>query len=123
METEKVNTGGQDAQKSEFMKRIEAKAAEMRDLAQEDAERREVFLVACDHHTVTRLLVGGEKDLPLSVALAMMGDEEGPEVMMKIFMKWLELLDVKTAVTVTRALYETVKQKLKEEGSRPKAEA
>lgn len=123
METEKVNTGGQDAQKSEFMKRIEAKAAEMRDLAQEDAERREVFLVACDHHTVTRLLVGGEKDLPLSVALAMMGDEEGPEVMMKIFMKWLELLDVKTAVAVTRALYETVKQKLKEEGSRPKAEA
>ena len=123
METEKVNTGGQDAQKSEFMKRIEAKAAEMRDLAQEDAERREVFLVACDHHTVTRLLVGGEKDLPLSVALAMMGDEEGPEVMMKIFMKWLELLDVKTAVAVTLALYETVKQKLKEEGSRPKAEA
>ena len=123
METEKVNTGGQDAQKSEFMKRIEAKAAEMRDLAQEDAERREVFLVACDHHTVTRLLVGGEKDLPLSVALAMMGDEEGPEVMMKIFMKWLELLDVKTAVAVTRALYETVKQKLKEEVSRPKAEA
>ena len=123
METEKVDTGGQDAQKSEFMKRIEAKAAEMRDLAQEDAERREVFLVACDHHTVTRLLVGGEKDLPLSVALAMMGDEEGPEVMMKIFMKWLELLDVKTAVAVTRALYETVKQKLKEEGSRPKAEA
>lgn len=123
METEKVNTGGQDAQKSEFMKRIEAKAAEMRDLAQEDAERREVFLVACDHHTITRLLVGGEKDLPLSVALAMMGDEEGPEVMMKIFMKWLELLDVKTAVAVTRALYETVKQKSKEEGSRPKAEA
>ena len=123
METEKVNTGGQDAQKSEFMKRIEAKAAEMRDLAEEDAERREVFLVACDHHTVARLLVGGEKDLPLSVALAMMGDEEGTEVMMKIFMKWLELLDVKTAVAVTRALYETVKQKLKEEGSRPKAEA
>lgn len=123
METEKVNTGGQDAQKSEFMKRIEAKAAEMRDLAQEDAERREVFLVACDHHTVTRLLVGGEKDLPLSVALAMMGDEEGTEVIMKIFMKWLELLDVKTAVAVTRALYETVKQKSKEEGSRPKAEA
>jgi len=123
METKKVNTGEQDAQKSEFMKRIEAKAAEMRDLAEEDAERREVFLVACDHHTVTRLLVGGEKDLPLSVALAMMGDEEGPEVMMKIFMKWLELLDVKTAVAVTRALYETVKQKLKEEGSRPKAEA
>ena len=123
METEKVNTGGQDAQKSEFMKRIEAKAAEMRDLAQEDAERREVFLVACDHHTVARLLVGGEKDLPLSVALAMMGDEEGTEVMMKIFMKWLELLDVKTAVAVARALYETVKQKLKEEESRPKAEA
>ena len=123
METEKVNTGGQDVQKSEFMKRIEAKAAEMRDLAQEDAERREVFLVACDHHTVTRLLVGGEKDLPLSVALAMMGDEEGTEVMMKIFMKWLELLDVKTAVAVTRALYETVKQKSKEEASRPKAEA
>lgn len=123
METKKVNTGEQDAQKSEFMKRIEAKAAEMRDLAEEDAERREVFLVACDHHTVTRLLVGGEKDLPLSVALAMMGDEEGPEVMMKIFMKWLELLDVKTAVAVTRVLYETVKQKLKEEGSRPKAEA
>ena len=123
METEKVNTGGQDAQKSEFMKRIEAKAAEMRDLAQEDAERREVFLVACDHHTVTRLLVGGEKDLPLSVALAMMGDEEGKEVMMRIFMKWLELLDVKTAVAVTRALYDTVKQRSKEEAFRPKAEA
>ena len=123
METEKVNTGEQDAQKSEFMKRIEAKAAEMRDLAQEDAERREVFLVACDHHTVTRLLVGGEKDLPLSVALAMMGDEEGKEVMMRIFMKWLELLDVKTAVAVTRALYERVKQVPKEEASRPKAEA
>ena len=123
METKKVNTGEQDAQKSEFMKRIEAKAAEMRDLAQEDAERREVFLVACDHHTVTRLLVGGEKDLPLSVALAMMGDEEGKEVMMRIFMKWLELLDVKTAVAVTRALYESVKQVSKEEASRPKAEA
>ena len=123
METEKVNTGGQDAQKSEFMKRIEAKAAEMRDLAQEDAERREVFLVACDHHTVTRLLVGGEKDIPLSVALAMMGDEEGKEVMVKIFAKWLALLDVKTAVAVTRALYDAVKPKTKEGVSRPKAEA
>lgn len=123
METEKVNMGEQDAQKSEFMKRIEAKAAEMRDLAEEDAERREVFLVACDHHTVTRLLVGDERDIPISVALAMMGDEEGKEVMVKIFAKWLALLDVKTAVAVTRALYDAVKPKTKERVSRPKAEA
>ena len=104
------------------MKRIEAKAAEMRDLAQEDAERREVFLVACDHHTVTRLLVGDERDIPISVALAMMGDEEGKEVMVKIFAKWLALLDVKTAVAVTRALYETV-QKANAKTQHPRAEA
>ncbi len=52
----------------------------------------------------------------------MMGDEEGKEVMVKIFVKWLALLDVKTAVAVTRALYETV-QKDNAKTQHPRAEA
>ena len=104
------------------MKRIEAMAAEIRALANEDEERREVFLVACDHRNITRLLVGGEKDLPLSVALAMTGDEEGREVMMRIFVKWLEMLDRKTATAVTQALCEAV-QEANAKTKHPRAEA
>ena len=114
--------GVQDAQKSEFIRKANAAAAELRALAQEDEERREVLLVACDHRNITRLLVGSEKDLPLSVALAMTGDEEGREVMMKIFVKWLEMLDVKTAEAVTQALYETV-QETNAKTKHPRAEA
>lgn len=118
----KQMAGVQDAQKSEFIRKANAAAAELRDLAKEDEERREVLLVACDHRNITRLLLGGEKDLPLSVALAMAGDEEGREVMMKIFVKWLEMLDVKTAEAVTRALYETV-QTVNAKTKHPRAEA
>ena len=118
----KQMAGRQDAQKSEFIRKANAAAAELRDLAQEDEERREVLLVACDHRNITRLLVGSGKSLPLSVALAMTGDEEGREVMMKIFVKWLEMLDVKTAEAVTRALYETV-QAVNAKTKHPRAEA
>lgn len=118
----KQMAGGQDAQKSELIRKANAAAAELRALAQEDEERREVLLVACDHRNITRLLVGSEKDLPLSVALAMAGDEEGREVMMKIFVKWLEMLDVKTAEAVTQALYETV-QEVNAKTQHPRAEA
>lgn len=118
----KQMAGGQDAQKSEFIRKANAAAAELRALAQEDEERREVLLVACDHRNITRLLVGSEKDLPLSVALAMTGDEEGREVMMKIFVKWLEMLDVKTAEAVTQALCETV-QEVNAKTKHPRAEA
>lgn len=118
----KQMAGVQDAQKSEFIRKANAAAAELRDLAKEDKERREVLLVACDHRNITRLLVGSEKDLPLSVALAMTGDEEGREVMMKIFVKWLEMLDVKTAEAVTRALYDTV-QEANAKMKHPRAEA
>ena len=118
----KQMAGGQDAQKSEFIRKANAAAAELSALAQEDEERREVLLVACDHRNITRLLVGGEKDLPLSVALAMTGDEEGREVMMKIFVKWLEMLDVKTAEAVTQALCEAV-QEANAKAQHPRAEA
>ena len=118
----KQMAGGQDAQKSEFIRKANAAAAELSALAQEDEEVREVFLVACDHRNITRLLVGGEKDLPLSVALAMTGDEEGREVMMKIFVKWLEMLDVKTPEAVTRALCEAV-QEANAKTQHPRAEA
>ena len=115
----KQMAGEQDAQKSEFIRKANAAAAELRALAQEDEERREVLLVACDHRNITRLLVGSEKDLPLSVALAMTG---GREVMMKTFVKWLEMLDVKTAEAVTQALYETV-QAVNAKTKHPRAEA
>ena len=118
----KQMAGVQDAQKSEFIRKANAAAAELSALAQEDEERREVLLVACDHRNITRLLVGGEKDLPLSVALAMTGDEEGREVMMKIFVKWLEMLDVKTAEAVTQALCEAV-QEANAKAQHPRAEA
>lgn len=118
----KQMAGGQDAQKSEFIKRIEAMAAEMIALTNEDEEGREVFLVACDHHTVMRLLVGGKKGLYTSVALAMIGDEKGREVMMRMFMKWLEMLDRKTATAVTQALCEAV-QEANAKTKHPRAEA
>ena len=118
----KQMAGVQDAQKSEFIRKANAAAAELSALAQEDEERREVLLVACDHRNITRLLVGGEKDLPLSVALAMTGDEEGREVMMKIFVKWLEMLDVKTAEAVTQALCEAA-QEANAKAQHPRAEA
>ncbi|PNE26280.1 hypothetical protein BHU11_07940 [Tannerella sp. oral taxon 808] len=116
----KQMAGVQDAQKSEFIRKANAAAVELRALANE--AEGEVFLVACDHHTITRLLVGGEKSLPMSVALAMTGDEEGRKVMMKTFVKWLEMLDVKTAEAVTRALYETV-QEVNAKTKHPRAEA
>ena len=119
---EKQAKGGQDAQKSEFIRKANAAAAELRALAQEDEEGREVLLVACDHHTVMRLLVGGKKGLPTSVALAMIGDEEGREVMMRMFMKWLEMLDRKTATAVTQALCEAV-QEANAKAQHPRAEA
>lgn len=118
----KQMAGVQDAQKSEFIRKANAAAAELRALAQEDEERREVLLVACDHQNITRLLVGSEKDLPLSVALAMTGDEEGREVMMKIFVKWLEMLDRKTATAVTQTLCEAV-QEANAKTKHPRAEA
>ena len=104
----KQAAGGQEAQKSEFMKRIEAMAAEMRALAKEDKERREVFLVACEHHAVKRLLVGDGEHLTSNVASAMIGDEVGREAMLRIFKKWLEMLDGETAVAVLWALCDTV---------------
>lgn len=114
--------GGQDAQKSEFIRKANAAAAELRDLAKGEEERREVFLVACDHHAMTRLLVGGSKNLPMSVALAMIRDEKGREVMMRIFVKWLEMLDRKTATAVTQALCEAV-QEANAKTKHPRAEA
>ena len=114
--------GGQDAQKSEFMKRIEAMGAEMSALTKGEEERREVLLVACDHRNITRLLVGGSKNLPMSVALAMTGDEEGREVMMRIFVKWVEMLDRETALAVTQALCEAV-QEANAKTKHPRAEA
>ena len=119
---EKQAKGGQDAQKSEFIRKANAAAAELSALAQEDEERREVLLVACDHRNITRLLVGGEKYLPLSVALAMISDEEGREVMLRIFVKWVEMLDRKAAVAVTQALCEAV-QEANAKTKHPRAEA
>ena len=118
----KQMAGGQDAQKSEFIRKANAAAAELRDLAKGEEERREVFLVACDHHAMTRLLVGGSKNLPMSVALAMIRDEKGREVMMRIFVKWLEMLDRKTATAVTQALCEAV-QEANAKTKHPRAEA
>ena len=118
----KQMAGGQEPQKSEFMKRIEAMGAEMSALTKGEEERREVFLVACDHHAMTRLLVGGSKNLPMSVALAMIRDEKGREVMMRIFVKWLEMLDRKAALAVAQALCEAAHE-ANAKTKHPRAEA
>ena len=53
----------------------------------------------------------------------MASDEEGRTVMIKIILSWLGAIGPRNALGITKALYEKVKQELKEEGSRPKAEA
>ena len=50
-------------------------------------------------------------------------DKEGRKVMLGIIVSWLGSIDQRFALGIAKALYETVKQRSKEEASRPKAEA
>ena len=53
----------------------------------------------------------------------MAADEEGSAIMLGIIINWLGSIDTHTALSIAKALHETMKQISKEEISRPKAEA
>ena len=53
----------------------------------------------------------------------MAADEEGSAIMLGIIINWLCSIDTHTALDMAKVLHETMKQILKEEVSRPKAEA
>ena len=53
----------------------------------------------------------------------MAADEEGRDVMFKTFARWLSVIDPHVALNITKVLYKTVETAIKEEVSRPKAEA
>lgn len=122
METEKVNTG-EAAPDKDFLDRVDEIADELRDMAQKDRKNRFVLLIAGDGDLTTRLLQGHAGRLTNISGRSLAADEEGRTVMIKIILSWLGAIDSRIALDVTKALYETVKQIPKEEGSRPKAEA
>ena len=122
METEKVNMG-ETAPDKDFLGRVGEIADELRSMAQEDEENRFVLLIAGDGERVMRLLQGRVNRLTNISGRYLASDEEGRTVMIKTILSWLGAIDSRIALDVTKALYETVKQIPKEEGSRPKAEA
>lgn len=122
METEKVNTG-ETAPDKDFLGRVDKIAYELRSMGQEDEENRFVLLIAGEGKLATRLLQGYSGRLTNISGRSLASDEEGRTVMIKIILSWLGAIGPRNALGITKALYEKVKQELKEEGSRPKAEA
>lgn len=122
METEKVNTG-ETAPDKDFLGRVSEIADELRSMAQEDEGNRFVLLIAGDEERVIRLLQGRANRLTNISGRYLASDEEGSKVMFGIITSWLGSIDQRFALCIAKALYETVKQRSKEEGSRPKAEA
>ena len=122
METEKVNMG-ETAPDKDFLDRVDEIADELRDMAQKDRKNRFVLLIAGDGDLTTRLLQGHAGRLTNISGRSLAEDEEGRTVMIKIILSWLGAIGPRNALGITKALYEKVKQELKEEGSRPKAEA
>ncbi len=122
METEKVNTG-ETAPDKDFLGRVDKIAYELRSMGQEDEENRFVLLIAGEGKLATRLLQGYSGCLTNISGRSLASDEEGRTVMIKIILSWLGAIGPRNALGITKALYEKVKQELKEEGSRPKAEA
>lgn len=122
METEKVNTGG-TAPDKDFLGRVDEIADELRSMGQEDVENRFVLLIAGEGGRVTSLLQGYTGRLAGISGQSLASDEEGRKVMLGIITSWLDAIDPHFALLVAKSLYVIVKQKLKEEGSRPKVEA
>ena len=122
METEKVNTG-ETAPDKDFLGRGDEIADELRSMGQEDMGNRFVLLIAGDGGFVTRLLQGYSGRLADISGQYLAEDEEGRTVMLKTILSWLGAIDQRFALGIAKALYETVKQRSKEETSRPKAEA
>lgn len=122
METEKVNTG-ETAPDKDFLDRVGEIADELRSMAQEDEENRFVLLIAGDGERVMRLLQGRVNRLINISGRYLASDKEGRKVMLGIIVSWLGSIDQRFALGIAKALYETVKQRSKEEASRPKAEA
>lgn len=122
METEKVNTG-ETAPDKDFLDRVGEIADELRDMVQKDEENRSVLLIAGDGERVMRLLQGRVNRLINISGRYLASDKEGRKVMLGIIVSWLGSIDQRFALGIAKALYETVKQRSKEEASRPKAEA
>ena len=122
METEKVNTG-ETVPDKDFLDRVGEIADELRDMVQKDEENRFVLLIAGDGERVMRLLQGRVNRLINISGRYLASDKEGRKVMLGIIVSWLGSIDQRFALGIAKALYETVKQRSKEEASRPKAEA
>ena len=122
METEKVNMG-ETAPDKDFLDRVDEIADELRDMAQKDRKNRFVLLIAGDGDLTTRLLQGHGDRLANISGRSLAADEEGREVMLRIIINWLGSIDTLTALSIAKVLHETMKQRSKEEVSRPKAEA
>ena len=122
METEKVNTG-ETAPDKDFLDRVDEIADELRDMVQKDRENRVVLLIAGDGNLTTRLLQGHVDRLTNISGRSLAADEEGSAIMLGIIINWLGSIDTHTALSIAKALHETMKQISKEEISRPKAEA
>ncbi len=123
METEKVNTG-EAAPDKDFLDRVGEIADELRSMAQEDEENRFVLLIAGDGERVMRLLQGRVNRLTNISGRYLASDKEGRKVMLGIIVSWLGSIDQRFALLAAKALYEMVERRnLKEEVSRPKAEA
>lgn len=122
METEKVNTG-ETAPDKDFLARVDEIADELRSMALEDEENRFVLLIAGEGGFATRLLQGHANRLINISGQSLASDKEGRKVMLGIIISWLGSIDQRFALGIAKALYESVKQRSKEEASRPKAEA
>ena len=122
METEKVNMG-ETAPDKDFLDRVDEIADELGSMGQEDVGNRFVLLIAGEGKHVTRLLQGRIGRLTSIPGQSLAENEEGRKVMLGIIISWLGSIDQRFALGIAKALYERVKQALKEEASRPKAEA
>ena len=122
METEKVNTG-ETVPDKDFLDRVGEIADELRDMVQKDRENRVVLLIAGDGNLTTRLIQGYGDRLTNSSGRSWAADEEGSAIMLGIIINWLGSIDTLTALSIAKVLHETMKQRSKEEVSRPKAEA
>lgn len=114
---------GETAPDKDFLDRVDEIADELRDMAQKDRENRFVLLIAGDGNLTTRLIQGHGDRLTNISGRSLAADEEGRAIMLGIIINWLGSIDTHTALSIAKALHETMKQISKEEVSRPKAEA
>ena len=114
---------GETAPDKDFLDRVDEIAEELRDMAQKDRENRVVLLIVGEGNLTTRLLQGHGDRLTNISGRSLAEDEEGRAIMLGIIINWLGSIDTHTALSIAKALYESVKQASKDEASRPKAEA